>query len=104
MGVLYPQPAIPLSLIVLLHAMNCAHLHAIAQDFTYVCPTELTAFNDRLAEFEAIGATVLGISTDTCETHLAWTRVPRSAGGLGPMNMPLIADTNKEIAQDYGVG
>ena len=53
------------------------------QDFTYVCPTELIAFNDAALEFEAINTQLVGISTDTEECHLAWTRVPRKQGGLG---------------------
>merc|ERR1711988_787452 len=73
------------------------------KDFTYVCPTELIAFSDRHAEFEAINSQVVAISTDTEESHLAWTRMPRNVGGLGNMSIPIVADTTKEIAVDYGV-
>merc|ERR1711998_710781 len=73
------------------------------KDFTYVCPTELIAFSDRHAEFDAINSQVVAISTDTEESHLAWTRLPRNVGGLGSMSIPIVADTTKEIAVDYGV-
>ncbi|CAG9461597.1 unnamed protein product [Pedinophyceae sp. YPF-701] len=73
------------------------------KDFTFVCPTELIAFSDRHAEFEAINAQVVGISTDTEESHLAWCRMPRRKGGLGVMNIPLVADTTKQISAQYGV-
>lgn len=73
------------------------------KDFTYVCPTELIAFSDRHAEFEAINAQVVAISTDTPESHIAWTRMPRGVGGLGHMQIPLVADVTKQVAADYGV-
>ena len=52
-------------------------------DFTYVCPTELVAFSESTAEFKAINANVLGVSTDSHFTHLAWVNTPRNEGGLG---------------------
>ncbi|CAM9759091.1 unnamed protein product [Ascophyllum nodosum] len=73
------------------------------KDWTFVCPTEIIAFSDRHHEFEAIGAQVVAISTDTEDSHLAWTRHPRKRGGLGHMRIPLVADTTKEISADYGV-
>lgn len=73
------------------------------KDFTFVCPTELVAFSDRVQEFEALNAQVVAISTDTAESHLAWTRMARSQGGLGKMSMPLVADGTKSIAARYGV-
>lgn len=73
------------------------------KDFTFVCPTELIAFSDRASDFEALGAKVLAISTDTEETHLAWVRTPRRKGGLGIMQIPIVADTTKKIAKAYGV-
>eukprot|EP00611_Tribonema_gayanum_P019208 TRINITY_DN3272_c0_g1_i2.p2 TRINITY_DN3272_c0_g1~~TRINITY_DN3272_c0_g1_i2.p2 ORF type:complete len:298 (-),score=115.96 TRINITY_DN3272_c0_g1_i2:786-1655(-) len=73
------------------------------KDFTFVCPTEIIAFSDRHDEFEKLNAQVLAISTDTEECHLAWTKVPRKKGGLGHMKIPLVADTTKSIAADYGV-
>ena len=68
-----------------------------------MCPTEIIAFSDRAAEFEALGAQVVVASTDTAEVHGAWTRVPRSAGGLGHIGVPMLADTTKAIAARYGV-
>ncbi|CAD6199805.1 unnamed protein product [Caenorhabditis auriculariae] len=72
-------------------------------DFTFVCPTEIIAFSDRAKEFEAIGAQVLACSTDSVFSHLAWINQPRKHGGLGEMNIPVIADTNHQISRDYGV-
>jgi alkyl hydroperoxide reductase subunit AhpC len=72
-------------------------------DFTFVCPTELIAFGDRIEEFRALGAEVLGISVDSEYTHLAWCNTPRAEGGLSPMALPLIADLDKNIARSYGV-
>lgn len=73
------------------------------KDFTFVCPTELIAFSDRQEEFEALNTKIMAISTDTAECHLAWTRLPRSQGGLGRMKIPLLADVTKQIAAQYGV-
>mmetsp|Transcript_3167 Transcript_3167/g.5431 ORF Transcript_3167/g.5431 Transcript_3167/m.5431 type:complete len:391 (+) Transcript_3167:51-1223(+) len=73
------------------------------KDFTFVCPTEIIAFSDRAKEFEKLGAQLLACSTDTEETHLAWIRTPRAKGGLGFMQIPIIADTTKEVAARYGV-
>ena len=72
-------------------------------DFTFVCPTEITAFSDRSAEFEALGCQVLACSVDSHFSHLAWCNQPRNEGGLGDMNIPILADLNKTIARDYGV-
>ena len=72
-------------------------------DFTYVCPTELIAFSDAKAEFEKINTTVIGISTDSHFTHLAWTKMSRSQGGVGNLQIPLVADISKEISRSYGV-
>ncbi|ENH97208.1 2-cys peroxiredoxin [Gracilibacillus halophilus YIM-C55.5] len=72
-------------------------------DFTFVCPTEITALSDRYDEFEALDATVIGASTDTIHTHLAWIKTPRSENGLGPLHFPLAADTNHQVAKQYGV-
>ena len=72
------------------------------KDFTYVCPTEIIAFSDRAKEFADEGAQVLVASTDTEEVHGAWTRVARSAGGLGKIEIPMIADTKKAISAAYG--
>ena len=72
-------------------------------DFTYVCPTELIAFSDAAPQFAALGAQVLGISTDSHFTHLAWTKTARTEGGLGSMQYPLVADISKDISRSYGV-
>lgn len=72
-------------------------------DFTFVCPTELIAFSDRVEEFRAIDCEVLAASTDSHYSHLAWTNTPRKKGGLGSMNIPLLADKTCEIAKTYGV-
>eukprot|EP00695_Tsukubamonas_globosa_P003628 TRINITY_DN742_c0_g1_i3.p1 TRINITY_DN742_c0_g1~~TRINITY_DN742_c0_g1_i3.p1 ORF type:complete len:195 (-),score=119.16 TRINITY_DN742_c0_g1_i3:110-694(-) len=72
-------------------------------DFTFVCPTEIIAFSDRVEEFKAIGVEVLAASIDSHFTHLAWTNTPRKQGGLGTMKIPIIADITKQISRDYGV-
>ncbi|KAI0739514.1 peroxiredoxin [Daedaleopsis nitida] len=73
-------------------------------DFTFVCPTEILAFNDALPQFKSINTVLLGCSTDSHYSHLAWATQPRKQGGLGPdLKLPLIADKNMSIARDYGV-
>lgn len=70
-------------------------------DFTFVCPTEIIAFSDAAASFAAINTQVVGISIDSQFSHLAWTGTPRAQGGLGPINIPLVADINKTIARGF---
>eukprot|EP00197_Chlamydomonas_leiostraca_P005829 CAMPEP_0202872334 /NCGR_PEP_ID=MMETSP1391-20130828/20956_1 /ASSEMBLY_ACC=CAM_ASM_000867 /TAXON_ID=1034604 /ORGANISM="Chlamydomonas leiostraca, Strain SAG 11-49" /LENGTH=198 /DNA_ID=CAMNT_0049553351 /DNA_START=11 /DNA_END=607 /DNA_ORIENTATION=- len=72
-------------------------------DFTFVCPTEITAFSDRIEEFKAINAEVVGVSVDSQFTHLAFINTPRNKGGLGGCKYPLVADLSKKISKDYGV-
>lgn len=72
-------------------------------DFTFVCPTEITAMSDRYEDFKALDAEVIGVSTDTIHTHLAWINTDRSENGLGDLNYPLAADTNHVVSQEYGV-
>jgi len=72
-------------------------------DFTFVCPTELTAFSDRYDEFEGIGAEVIGVSTDSVYSHRAWLQTPRDKSGVEGLNYPLAADITKETSRDYGV-
>jgi len=72
-------------------------------DFTFVCPTEIIAFSDRVAEFEAINTQVIAASCDSKFSHLAWTNTPRNKGGLGEMKIPIIADVTKKLATEYGV-
>jgi len=72
-------------------------------DFTFVCPTEITAFSDRAAEFEKINTQIVGCSIDSKFSHLAWINTPRNEGGLGDLKFPLLADITKQVARDYGV-
>jgi len=72
-------------------------------DFTFVCPTEIIAFSDRIAEFKELNTEVIGISTDSHFSHLAWIMQPRKQGGLGGLSYPLVSDFNKSISRDYGV-
>lgn len=72
-------------------------------DFTFVCPTEIIAFSDRADEFKKLNCQVIGASVDSHFCHLAWINTPKKQGGLGPMNIPLISDPKRTIAQDYGV-
>ncbi|MDH5721494.1 MAG: peroxiredoxin [Spirochaetia bacterium] len=72
-------------------------------DFTFVCPTEITAFSDMSGEFEKNNAQILGISVDSKFSHLAWTEQPRSEGGLGDIKFPLVSDLTKDIARNYNV-
>uniref|UniRef100_A0A224XIJ4 thioredoxin-dependent peroxiredoxin n=1 Tax=Panstrongylus lignarius TaxID=156445 RepID=A0A224XIJ4_9HEMI len=72
-------------------------------DFTFVCPTEILAFNDRIEEFRQLNAEVVGCSVDSHFTHLAWMNTPRKEGGLGPLKIPLLSDLTHRISKDYGV-
>lgn len=72
-------------------------------DFTFVCPTEITALSDRAEEFNGLGAEILGCSTDSVHSHKAWIKTPRNQNGLGNLNFPLASDITKEVARDYGV-
>ncbi|KAI1079716.1 thioredoxin-like protein [Whalleya microplaca] len=73
-------------------------------DFTFVCPTEIIQYNDALPRFQAINTAVLGLSTDSHFSHLAWTAQPRKEGGLGSdLQLPLVADKSQKIARSYGV-
>ncbi len=72
-------------------------------DFTFVCPTEIIAFQRRLAEFEAMNTAVVGCSVDSKHTHWAWLNTPQKAGGIEGVHYPLVADVNKTIAMNYGV-
>ncbi|MEW6026424.1 MAG: peroxiredoxin [Planctomycetota bacterium] len=72
-------------------------------DFTFVCPTEIIAFSDRIEEFRKRNAEVIGVSVDSRYTHLAWRNTPRKKGGIGEITYPLVADLDKEISRKYGV-
>ena len=73
------------------------------KDFTFVCPTELHAFQEKLAEFEKRDAVVVGVSTDSEETHLAWLNTAKDNGGIQGITYPVVADLAKTISMDYGV-
>lgn len=70
---------------------------------TFVCPTEILAFNDRAHEFRALNTEVLAASVDSHFTHLAWVNTPRTEGGLGQLTIPLLSDLTHKISIDYGV-
>lgn len=72
-------------------------------DFTFVCPTELHAFQERLGDFEQKNAQVIGCSVDSCYSHLAWVMTPKSRGGIQGVTYPILSDLSKSICQDYGV-
>ncbi|KAM7363421.1 peroxiredoxin 3 [Cochliomyia hominivorax] len=72
-------------------------------DFTFVCPTEIIAFSDRIQEFKDIDAEVVGVSVDSHFSHLQWLNVERKKGGLGGLKYPLLSDITKKISSDYGV-
>jgi len=73
------------------------------KDFTFVCPTEIIAFQEALGQFEERDVQVIGASTDTEQSHWAWVNTPREKGGIAGVEYPLVADTNKTIASDYDV-
>ena len=72
-------------------------------DFTFVCPTEITAFSDAADQFKKLNCEIIGCSVDSQFTHLAWINTPRAEGGLGDLRYPLLADLTKETAKNYGV-
>ncbi|CAD7094103.1 unnamed protein product [Hermetia illucens] len=72
-------------------------------DFTFVCPTEIIAFSERAQEFRKINCEVIACSTDSHFTHLAWINTPRKQGGLGKLDVPLLADKSMSISRNYGV-
>jgi len=72
-------------------------------DFTFVCPTELTAFSDRYEDFQGIGADLIGVSTDSVYSHRAWIQTSRDKGGVEGLAYPLAADSTKQVSKDYGV-
>jgi peroxiredoxin (alkyl hydroperoxide reductase subunit C) len=72
-------------------------------DFTFVCPSEIIAFDTELEKFKERNAEVIGVSVDSHFTHLAWKNTPRDQGGIGEINYPLVADLDKSISREYGV-
>jgi peroxiredoxin (alkyl hydroperoxide reductase subunit C) len=72
-------------------------------DFTFVCPTEITAFSDRYEEFKKLNTEILGVSVDSEFSHLAWIQTDRKSGGVGDLNYRLVSDIKKEISAAYNV-
>lgn len=72
-------------------------------DFTFVCPTEITALSDAHEQFAALDADILGVSVDSQFTHRAWIHTPREQNGLGPLNFPLASDITKQVSRAYRV-
>jgi peroxiredoxin (alkyl hydroperoxide reductase subunit C) len=72
-------------------------------DFTFVCPSEIIAFDKALDHFKERGCEVIGVSVDSEFTHFAWKNTPVDHGGIGNIQYPLVADLNKKISRDYGI-
>ena len=73
------------------------------KDFTFVCPTELFAFEEKLGEFEKLDTAVIACSTDTEHSHWGWLQMDKNAGGIKGVTYPIVADTNKTISSNYDV-
>ena len=73
------------------------------KDFTFVCPTELFAFQNKLGEFESRGCSVVACSTDTEQSHWGWLQMPKAEGGIKGITYPIVADTDKTISANFGV-
>ncbi|MFN6074213.1 MAG: peroxiredoxin [Fluviicola sp.] len=82
---------------------NAVVLFFYPKDFTFVCPSELHAFQAKLGEFEARGVKLVACSTDTAESHWGWLQVPKAKGGIEGVKYPIIADTDKTISAAYDV-
>lgn len=72
-------------------------------DFTFVCPTELTAFSDRIEELKGVGAEVIGISTDSVHSHRAWIKTPRESNGVADLKYPLASDVGGKLSRAYNI-
>jgi peroxiredoxin 2/4 len=72
-------------------------------DFTFVCPTEITAFSDAYSKFQDLNTEILGVSVDSEFSHLAWIQTDRKSGGVGDLNYPLVSDIKKEISAAFNV-
>lgn len=72
-------------------------------DFTFVCPTEITAISDAADQFKKLNTEILGVSTDSIHSHKAWINTPTDSNGLGKLNFPLASDITKSVARDYGI-
>ena len=73
------------------------------KDFTFVCPTELHAFQDAIEEFNARGVEVYGASCDTAEVHFAWLNTPKDDGGIEGVNYPLLSDTTRKLSEELNI-
>ncbi len=85
------------------HGKKYILLFFYPKDFTFVCPTELHAFQEKLEEFKKRNVEVIGVSTDQEFSHYAWLNTPKNKGGIEGVTYPLVADTNKTISREYGV-
>jgi peroxiredoxin (alkyl hydroperoxide reductase subunit C) len=72
-------------------------------DFTFVCPSEIIAFDKAIKKFQDRNTQVIGVSVDSHFTHLAWKNTPRDKGGIGQVQYPLVSDLSKQVSKDYGV-
>ena len=72
-------------------------------DFTFVCPTEITGFSDKISLFKGLNTQVIGCSVDSEFSHLRWTKIPRNEGGIGDIAYPILADIDKSISENYGI-
>jgi peroxiredoxin 2/4 len=72
-------------------------------DFTFVCPTEIIAFQERAADFEKLNTQLIGVSIDSKYTHWAWLNTPKDKGGIHGVQYPVVSDLSKTISNDYGV-
>ncbi|MSN96452.1 peroxiredoxin [Campylobacter sp. FMV-PI01] len=82
---------------------NGAVVFFYPKDFTFVCPSEIIAFDHRYQDFKDRGIEVIGISTDNEFSHLAWKNTPVNQGGIGQVKYPLVADITKQISRDFDV-
>lgn len=72
-------------------------------DFTFVCPTEITALSNAYDKFDELDTEILGVSVDSIHSHRAWINTPKDSNGLGRLNFPLASDITKNVAREYGV-
>jgi peroxiredoxin (alkyl hydroperoxide reductase subunit C) len=72
-------------------------------DFTFVCPTELTAFSDRIEELNGVGAEVIGVSTDSVHSHRAWIKTPRDQNGVADLKYPLASDVGGKLSRAFNI-
>lgn len=86
-----------------LHAKKWSIIFFWPLDFTFVCPTEITALSNAYEQFKKEDAEIFGISTDSIHSHLAWTKTAINDGGIGKINFPILQDTNHKIAEQFGV-